>query len=454
METLAPHRPEIVDRQRPEYLEARTDVITQFSELVDGNMRTEFEFELGSDGRELYGRDGRGLCEIAQDSLDKAEELAAINPNLGWNLRRTKLEQEEIDEAIAMAHGEGPNTMIVLSDFVPELWDAEEDFGGYNVTRKQTMLRILARRPGSNIIDMTTQTLDGSNREALEAVCAELGFKPEPGELLDQRQRKHLSAEQQAVLADHLTGIYDRSLAEQYGGQWYAGRRPADYRNTYDFVCQQHDLVERCAGLKLSGQLTDNLMYNLAAAMQKRFEEQQSEKVISITPRLETHNFSMLDQEITLAGRWARAEGRAFSACGGTLTADGADGSTEGQLKLAGYGNELDSSTAWHGGKKFYNKKCVSCQEVKAEVGACHICESCVSSPSKRHERHKAYQAAKRPKEKIAHVNEVREAKHKVDNPNSEPEIPDELRKKQTKAADRVRLDNVVQFRLRPSGKS
>lgn len=415
METLVYDQPDITDQERLENLKVRDDVVTLFSEMLDGNMRTKFDFELSPDGQELRGRDGRGLAEIAQDSLDKAEEMAAHNPNLGWNLRRTRLEQAEIAETIAMANGEGPNTIIVPSDFVPELWNATEDFGGYNVTRKQTMLRILTRRPDGNIVDMTTQTLDGSNRQALEAIYAEFGIKPKPGELLGQRIRVDLTAEEQATLADRLTGVYDRSLAAQYDGEWYAGRRPADYRNTYDFVCGQAALVNRCVQLERRGQLTDKLMYDMAATMQRRFEEQKSEALrpdsvtsttspqdrVTYQVTYDTVRFNSLDEEIMFTGQKARAEKKTFSGCGGTLKAAGDDDSTEARLRLAGYGGKLDPE-AWHGGSIHRNAKCNSCEKVKSEVGACHICKDCVNNPSKRSERYKAYQVTNRAKAKAA----------------------------------------------------
>ena len=51
-------------------------------------------------------------------------------------------------------------------------------------------------------------------------------------------------------------------------------------------------------------------------------------------------------------------------------------------MKAAGYGETADSKS-WHGGKKYKNAKCVSCKEVKSEVGACHICKDCVEHPKR-----------------------------------------------------------------------
>ena len=57
------------------------------------------------------------------------------------------------------------------------------------------------------------------------------------------------------------------------------------------------------------------------------------------------------------------------------------------------YGFKVDED-AWHGGKKYHNKKCVSCKVVKREVGACLICEECVGKPNQRQKAAKAIVAA------------------------------------------------------------
>jgi len=223
-------------------------------------------------------------------------------------------------------------------------------------------------------------------------VHAEVGSQAEPGELLGQRIQIDLPAEEQEGVMDRITSVYDREMTAQYGGEWYAGRRPADYRNTYDFVREQTDLIETCVDLMLENNLTDTMMYDLAATMQARFESDgfndkneavQAASIVATTFRQPGLNPEMLRREIRGAGRMARMGRKSFSACGSTLKGEGLDESTEGQLEAAGYG-ERAGSKSWHGGKKFKNEKCVSCEKVKNEVGACKICEDCVKNPKKR----------------------------------------------------------------------
>lgn len=315
----------------------RYDLETRFAELVDGNMRN--DFELRFEGNDLIGEDGRGMRQIAKDSLNDAKAAAKVNPKLWFEVRRRGFENDEIGEEIEMARGERPNTMVTFSDFPAELMDAKEDVGGYNVKRQQTMLRILTLKPDGNV-QMYSQSLDGSNRLALEAVYARFGIKPEDGELLGQRINVDMDQSEQTTLIDELTGIYDRSLEAQFGGQWHAGRRPADYRNTYDFVCRQTDLIEECIRLDNLGWLNDETMYKMSAAMQKRFKNAGQGDQTSMVSEPAAVNTAALHREIEWAGALARKLGMSFSACGVTLKFEDFDGSTEDQMESAGYGNK------------------------------------------------------------------------------------------------------------------
>ncbi len=316
-------------------------------------MRT--SFELSFDGQELFGQDGRALGDVTQDALYEAKRIVKNNPNLWFEIRRRSLEAEEIKLARQMARGELPNTMIIPSDFPAELEDSKEDIGGYNITRKQTMLRVLALKPDGNI-QLYSQSLDGSDRTSLEAIYAHFGQMPEPGELLGQRIHVDLSPDEQVDLVDRLTGIYDRSMSSNYGGEWYAGRRPADYRNTYDFVCKQNDLVSECVRLRLSNELTDRRMYDLAATMQKRFKAKKQIAGSSWAYSVPISS-ELLHHEIKVAGTEARERGDTFSSCGGTLKSEDFDQSTENQLELSGYGNKSSEDDDC----VYISKKCPEC---------------------------------------------------------------------------------------------
>jgi hypothetical protein len=350
----------------------RYDLQTYFAEQVNGSMRTDFEMYF--DGADLVSEDGRSLDETTKIGQQEARAQAKANPKLRFEVRRRDLEREEFQEAVEMARGDRPNTIIAVSDFPQELVGAKQDVGGYNVTRQQTMLRILTRQPDGNV-HMYSQSLDGSNRQALEAIYGHFGLQPEAGELLGQRINVDLSAEQQSLLADELTGVYDRELETQHGGQWHAGRRPTDYRNTYEFVCRQQDLVEECIRLDDLGWLNDKFMYGVAAEMNDRFIAEEQETGNS-EPRPIAIDPTLLHHAIEQAGAEARRQGMSFSACGVTLNADGSSGN---QFEQAGYGNKSDEDC------EFVSKQCPMCgaKNVKTKVTKNSISGSCGCSKSK-----------------------------------------------------------------------
>ncbi len=383
-----------------EALEAEYDVTTQLAEIVDGQMYT--ELELTFDGDDLYGPDGRSLTGTSRQGLEDAKAAAAKNPNLQFEVPRREEEDDEVNEAVAIAKGntEGYNILFLTTDYPFALEGVDKDIGGYNHRRRQAMARWIVFYPHGRPPKLCSQTLDGSNRQALEAVHEEFGFKAEPGELQGQRRHMKLADEELDGVKDRVVNTYDRSMTEQFGGKWYAGRQPVDYRNTYDFVRRQRDLVELSISLYLEGKL-DERMYDLAATINARFQQEQSRSSHTLMPGLVSVSYKqfesigrtysaagrVLEQEIRLAGRTARSRGMTFSACGKTWEAEGYSNSSATRLEIAGYGNSDRTggyeARTWHGGKKYKNKKCLSCEKVKPEVGACKICEDCVNNPKK-----------------------------------------------------------------------
>jgi hypothetical protein len=342
------------------------DTTTWLAEVLNGSMRTPFEFTF--DGNELYGHDGLPLTPVFENATHDAERLAKKNPRLSFELRRRQTEEEELQDMLAMARGEAPNTMVVISDFPAELMRETKDVGGYNVQRKQTMMRVISRRPDGKIT-MVSQSLEKSDRTALEAIYESLGFKAEEGELLPQRMHVDMAAEEQEFLVDALTGVYDRSLQGNYGGSWRAGWHMPDDRahlNTYDFVREQRDLLE--AYFTLDNDNLDNML-GLAAAMKQRYEKQLNKKSIKSDETL-VIDASWVPQvvlppllEMRQAARRAIAKGETFSGCGISI---GGSSDTEEQLQEQGYGNKADED----GDCEFVSKKCPECgtKNVKTTV--------------------------------------------------------------------------------------
>jgi hypothetical protein len=342
------------------------DTATWGAELLDGSMRTTFEYSF--DGDELYASDGSSMRAVFEDAVEDADELAESNPNLSFEKRRRLIELDEYEEMVAMAAGEGPNTMVVISEYPSELTGSKEDAGGYNHQRMQTMMRIISRTDEGKI-RITSQSLDKSDRDGLEAIYGFLGQEPEQGELLGQRTRVEIEEDRQQLLPDELTREYDRTLEHKYGHEYYAGRTPAEIENTYDFVIRQYDLLE---AFMLNP--SDDNKYAFASALDSRWKSdknfapgQSSSGLGSVVI------LGMAQHEMQAQALLARNENKTFSGCGVTLGAN----SLEPELDALGYGSKSkEEELSWHGGK-IKDGTCTNCSE-KTKVGVENWCKSCI----------------------------------------------------------------------------
>jgi len=356
-----------------------TDTVTWMAEMLYGSMRTSFDFHY--DSGVLRGEDGGSMDAVFDDAIEEAQVISYLNPSLLFELRRRLVEREELDNMKAMLvgelytdEGEEANTIVVLSDFPPELMGATESVGGYNVDRKQAMLRVITKQPDGSL-KVTSQSLDGSNRQALEAIGRALGKPPEEGELLSQRINLNFTAEGQEKLVDNLTEIYDDSLAEQRGGRWHAGIRQPDeraYVNTYEFACHQTDLIALFTRAKIADpKNAEKLRYKIAATATARYEN-----YVSAYNRSDIHPgvhkpkdfvkiqaignaFRSLEQEITVYTRRAEMRGDTYSGCGMTISGGGSI--SEAIAARLGYGGGWSSSES--GGTCIINsKECPQCK--------------------------------------------------------------------------------------------
>ncbi len=352
------------------------DTTTWLAEALDGNMRTEFRFYF--DGEELYGQDGGAMSTVFNDALVVSEDLP---DNLSFERRRRKYELDEYHEMVRMMQGAEYNTMVVVSDFPQELMDSQQDVGGYNYQRRQTMLRVITKNTDGSLT-MQTQSLDKSNRGALEAIYHSLGYVPQPGELLGQRMHLHIDDQRQEQLLDDLVAVYDDELALNYGGQWRAGRDVYCSINTYNFVRQQDDLISYYSSW--ANHFGDNqaVLYGVVATIKNRYKiaNNSSALVDMSEQRVWRETGYDLYGEMRVSVAESLLSGDRFSGCG--LTVGGLDG-TEGQLSEAGYGNKTEHSQSYQFNKKMY---CVVCQappkkekEPKKMCGPCGICRSCDS---------------------------------------------------------------------------
>lgn len=322
----------------------RNDTVTWLAETLNGSMRTSFDYYY--DGQELYAADNGAMGEVFDFAITQAKTIVEDNPSLLFELRRRIAEKGEYQDMLAMAAGDLPNTMIVVSDFPPELMAIKTDVGGYNADRKQTMLRVISRQPDGTL-KMVSQSLDGSNRQALEAIYHKLGVQPAAGELLPQRVYRDLPADWQSTLVDNLRDAHDESLSQQLGGNWHAGIKQTDehrVENTNDFVLQQIDLVDWFVQAKLANPVAaEKLRYKLAATISERFKRQMVVRHLSpnLPPIYHFQSQPQLTIEIERSTERAIKRGESFSGCGMTVKNE-LDSLIDNQLDEAGYGNQSD----------------------------------------------------------------------------------------------------------------
>ncbi len=356
------------------------DTTTWLAEVVHGSMQSEFVYELN--GQDLVAEDGSSLKQIFEDALDESYKLPA---NLYFESRRRQHELEEYQDMLAMAQGGGPNTMVVVSDFPQELEGHNEDVGGYNVTRQQTMLRVISRRQDGSL-HIQSQSLDGSNRRALEQLYEYLEVdKPEQGELLGQRRHFNLDSDiEQAKLIGDLRGQYDQSLKVQTGAEHFAGIKHGRQTDTLNFVKAQTDVLQMYFDKVETINDDNQLLYAVAATITERFSGAlklgrlgddtawTTDSTTGFVPERE------LADQVWQAAQRATSAGKTFSGCGGSIKAGTTD--ANGQLSELGYGDKADEKTSYSFNKK---QHCVVCQpkpkddEPKKMCGPCGICRSC-----------------------------------------------------------------------------
>lgn len=366
------------------------DFITDAAEVLNGSMRTPTEYQFDYDNQDIIASDGSSLGKIMLDSVTHAEQMVQTSPQLSFELRRRKIEYDEFGDMLQMMNGIAPNTMVVVSDFPPELMNYPKDVGGYNVQRRQTFLRVIQKQPDGSV-QMYSQSLDGSNRKALEGLYRLNGFVAEEGELLGQRMRFD-SDENGEEIVERLMNEYDRSLHEQSGLNFRAGiiLREKNVENTFEFVKTQQDLINLAVNYRKNGTYEEN-RYNIMALISERFEKysKSTEVKDELFPEFNNNqnntaaglviNQSQIAHELVMAGNRAAVSGKTFNGCGMTsstsLTA-------QEELENAGVGNKTE------GGEESYSfdsyQYCVSCQappdsedDKKKWCGPCGLCRSC-----------------------------------------------------------------------------
>lgn len=299
------------------------DISTGLAEALNGQMYSSYDFTF--DGTDLIAEDGRPMTPILEKSIKTAEIAALLNPLLVPEIERRQVEMEEFQTILAMARGEGPNTLVAIWEIPDYVLQHGGDVGGYRYDLKRAMMRIAHRLPNGKV-RIQSQTLDSGFRPGYESFYDALDQpSPEDQPLYRQPIQLDLDEERASSLSNELRDRYDHALLLATGIVHTAGRTKHPVQNTLIFVKQQTDLLDaftnKFAHLHMND-IPEDEMYNLAAAMQRRMEGRQ---YVAID----------VSDEMGGAGAAARDSGETYSYCGFTLSS----GKTaERQLGQLGYG--------------------------------------------------------------------------------------------------------------------
>jgi DNA-directed RNA polymerase subunit RPC12/RpoP len=316
---------------------------TRFAEIIDGPIRTQFNFERTDAG--LVSKAGARLLDLWKNSY----ELTKFKSNFDYRqkklleFRAAEYSEGESVEKLAEYGNEGDG-FLVVSPYPEEL---EHLYGkefvqkeGFNSRRKLAFIRQYQKVGES--IELTTASVDNSNLAIWEEVLGS------PIKDTNDLLLKRFSLGSSSI--DSLISNYDSLLLRQTGITHSQGRSAVAGIDTYLFVNNQKDLLEynlnklkiiASANTSLAKKLNEriNLTKQIASALIYRYEHQN------------TMQSGSLEAEIKSASAKASSEGLEFISCGGYISA-----SEESLLKTVTRTND--------------SMKCVTCPFCKKTVDA------------------------------------------------------------------------------------
>lgn len=349
--TLTPEQ-----RREHDFLRYRESLLideqTWVAENLDAPLEKPLSYRYHDD--ELWSEQGQALGSIFKDSIDHYDALARQQPELAFQARRSRAEYGEYEAMKAMARGEAPNTLVVVSPYPRELEGATKDTLGYQAMRRLGFIRVLTHE-SDGLIKMWTHSIDQSDAAGIDNIYRSMGRTVDWGlDVLEQPVQLDIpeTADRQ-LLGEQLLAAYDMALTRRCGGNWFAGRNSeVERREAVAFVMSQRDLLETHVDALIhvgpKSELADQLRYDFAAAMRRRFKGDT---------RHQDAADGSVAAEMATAGREAAELGEEASGCGLTIEAGQVAQSTAAQLAEAGY--KLPRQ-----GERLYDE-CMTCPECR-----------------------------------------------------------------------------------------
>ncbi len=181
------------------------------------------------------------------------------------------------------------------------------------------------------------------------------------------------AAQNKTADMDSLLRVYDGVLSQKHGGNFYAGRRNAEWQeNAWETILAQKDLIhyflsglEAIAARPISGwqleEVTKRHMYGVWAAFKKRIDTGAGPIAFWSNPdgSMPVARYAMLEQEVWQAFRQFAAEGVLMVGCGGAIT------------MLQGEGNILNAGAGIVFNAIFGNSISKDCEYISKECPMC-----------------------------------------------------------------------------------
>ncbi len=280
MVTLAKEKTQFIEAH---YASIELDEKTDASERLMLPVESSFDYYVDEHGH-VYSEFGDRLVDVCEQGLEAAREVARFRQDIDFEVKRRELELEEAYFAERLARGELDGNIFIVTSTIPDAVEqGVTQLEGYNRERGLAKIRIHERTRSG--VKTTTLSLEQSNYQALQAVVNRFG-----GVLPDGLSSEEVLAQRYVISADEVTKrklptiireTYDASLAEQFGGEWYAGGHFTSEKNSLEFVDQHPDItaahmeaVIDIMALALSDeerqQLLEEARHNYVAALDDR----------------------------------------------------------------------------------------------------------------------------------------------------------------------------------------
>lgn len=357
------------------YEQACNQEVTHISEVLEGVVKTRFEFE-NLEGK-LFALQPGGVTdweELHQNGLARARIMADMDPDFKFYREIAEAELEEARLQKAMAEYGRPAAMVRLS------------LSGSDVAEPEK-LKALGRDPHLDRAYLRVSVFDGKtaiDSRSLDHMSLDRAKKlyqrvfgvelPKGATSLDILKMPLIYGEGQMPvaemhkLAEMITSHYDQMLYEETGRVHRSGRSLGKNPDTYAFVLENQDLIRaHMTGLEKivcslgrleAAEIANQLRYDIMSSFKRRLEGSWVER-------------GSLADSVTYAGNEERAGGTEFAGCDVIL----------GTNRLAGAAGYVNAAGAegwiWKDGKCVV-KNCPSqAKRQNVKVGPCSVCRDC-----------------------------------------------------------------------------